>query len=86
MNGVGVPNQKQETAAKGTERPSPIIMIKTVNLLHFQAEDKDITGCSIEFRNTQNDIRVNKEMEDYTAKMNHLNGKKLAYFIYSKRS
>jgi hypothetical protein len=58
-----IPTQQQKNAAKGTERPSPIILTTTVNLLKFQTEVKAVTCGNFEFRNTRNGIRVvTKEM------------------------
>jgi hypothetical protein len=89
-DGVGAPSpptQQKKSAIKATERPPPIILTATVNLLKFQAEIKAITSGCFELRNIRNGIRVmTREMADYSAIMRHLDALNLPYFTYHSKS
>jgi hypothetical protein len=65
------------------EKPPPINLTTSLNLLKFQAEVKAITKDNFfEFRNTKNGIRVvGKGMADYSAVMRHHEERKLPFFI-----
>jgi hypothetical protein len=79
--------QQQNPVPKGTERPPPIILITSVNLLKFRAEIKAIMKGSFEFRTSRNVISVvTREMTDYSAIMRHSDAQNLPYYTFHPKS
>jgi hypothetical protein len=68
------------------ERPPPIILAATVNLLKVQAVIKAITSGSFELRSTSNGSRIARVMADYSAIMHHLGAENLSYYTCHPKS
>jgi hypothetical protein len=74
----------QEEATPGkTDRPPPIVITATVNLLQLQKLIKSVVKENFEFRNTRNGSSIiTKTLTDFAAVKSHLETHNLPYFTF----
>jgi hypothetical protein len=63
----------EKEAPRKSDRPPPIVMTSTTNLIRLRSDLKEHVKGEHEFRNTRNGTRViTKEMADYSAMKSYL--------------
>jgi hypothetical protein len=76
-------SEPQQPSASKADRPPPIVLTSSTNLMKLQRQIRDVVRDNFEFRNTRNGTKiVTKEMEDFSAIKKHLESANLSYFTY----
>jgi DNA replicative helicase MCM subunit Mcm2 (Cdc46/Mcm family) len=77
----------EQEATRKSNRPPPIVMTFTTNLIQLQSDLKEHAKGEYEFRNTRSGTRIiTKEMADYLAMKSYLEKHNLQYFTFSPNS
>jgi hypothetical protein len=82
----GQPSEGQQRST-GADRPPPIVLTSSVNLIQLQKTLKDLVRGGFEFRNTRNGTRVvTREIVDYSAIWAHFDNQKYHYYTFHTKS
>jgi hypothetical protein len=84
----GADATSDEDAVPGkTDRPPPIIITTTTNLIQLQTQLKSMIKGNIEFRSTRNGTRViTRVLADFQSVKSHFDASNLSYYLFCLKS
>jgi hypothetical protein len=73
----------EQEAPRKTDRPPPIVMSSTTNLIRLQSDLQDCVKGEYEYRNTRNETHIiTKEMTEYSATKSYIEKNNFHYFTF----